>query len=346
MSAGATTIRQLTYLGARSLEWREVPAPALESDRAALVRPLTVATCDLDWLIVSGGSPFKAPVPLGHEGIAEVVEIGDSVATIKPGQRVVVPFQISCGECAPCRRGRTGNCASVPFMTTYGFGRGARQWGGFLSDLVCVPYADHMLVPVPAGLEAAAVASASDNIGDAWRAVGPQLAAEAGAPVLIVGGAGPASVGLYAVALASALGASEVTYVDPDATRRQTAGRLGAETLSDIPDRLGPYPVTVDSSGDPRGLALALRSTAPDGVCTSTAIYFDGDPPLPLLDMYVNGITFVTGRGHVRGTIPHVLDLVAGGRLHPDTITTRVITWEDAPAALLEPDWTKLVFER
>jgi alcohol dehydrogenase len=310
------------------------------------VRPRAVATCDLDALIIGGQSPFPPPFPLGHECVAEVVDVGDGVTSIEPGQLVSVPFQISCGECEPCRRGRTGNCASVAFMSTYGFGPAVERWGGFLSDLVCVPYADHMLVPLPAGLEPAAVASVSDNISDAWRAVGPTLAAEPGAPVLVVGGAGPGSIGLYAAAIARALGAQSVLYVDPDADRRQTAASLGAETIAELPKRLGPFPITVDSSADPQGLALALRSTAPDGVCTSTAIYFGEPPELPLLEMYTKGITFKTGRAHVREAMPRVLELVASGALEPERITSRVVAWADASDALLERDWTKLVIER
>jgi alcohol dehydrogenase len=339
-------MQELTYLDARRLEWRDAPEPRLSSDRGALVRPKAVATCDLDWLIVNGQSPFRPPFPIGHECVAEVVELGDDVGSLRPGQLVSVAFQISCGDCVPCKRGRSGNCASVPFMSTYGFGPAVEQWRGCLSDLVGVPYAEQMLVPVPDGLEPAAVASASDNISDAWRAVGPALAAEPGVPVLVVGGAGPGSIGLYATALALALGADSVLYVDPDERRRDTAHSLGAETRAEIPKRLGPYPITVDSSGDPRGLALALRSTAPDGLCTSTAIYFGEDPALPLLEMYTKGITFKTGRGHVREAMPHVLALAATGSLHPEAITTRVVPWSDAADALLEPAWTKLVFER
>jgi threonine dehydrogenase-like Zn-dependent dehydrogenase len=271
-------VQQLNYTSPDHLEWRDAPEPPLDSDRAALVRPRAVATCDLDALIIRGQSPFPPPFPIGHECVAEVVDAGDRVTSFGPGQLVSVPFQISCGECEPCRRGRTGNCAGVDFMSSYGFGPAVERWGGFLSDLVCVPYADHMLVPVPAGLEPAAVASASDNISDAWRAVGPPLAEDPGASVLVAGGAGPGSIGLYAAGLAVALGAESVLYVDSDADRRRTAESLGAETLADPPKRLGPFPITVDASADPELLALALRSTAPDGTCTSTAIYF-GDQP-------------------------------------------------------------------
>jgi alcohol dehydrogenase len=339
-------VQQLTYTAPNVLEWRDAPEPQLDSDSAALVRPRSVATCDLDALIIRGDSPFPPPFPLGHECVAEVVDVGDGVTSLRPGQLVSVPFQISCGECEPCRRGRTGNCGAVAFMSTYGFGPAVERWGGFLSDLVCVPYADHMLVPLPAGLEPNAVASASDNISDAWRAVGPTLAEEPGGSVLVVGGAGPGSIGLYAAALAVALGAESVLYVDADADRRRTAATLGAETIAEMPKRLGPFPITVDSSGDPGALALALRSTAPDGVCTSTAIYFGEAPPLPLLEMYTKGITFKTGRAHVREAMPKVLELAAAGTLEPERVTTRVVPWTDASEALLESDWTKLVIER
>ncbi|HWW89627.1 MAG TPA: alcohol dehydrogenase catalytic domain-containing protein [Solirubrobacteraceae bacterium] len=339
-------MQQLIYTGPNALEWREDRAPRLSSDLAALVRPVAVATCDLDALIIAGNSPFSGPFALGHECVAEVLDAGDAVSSLAPGELVSVPFQISCGTCAACRRGRTGNCREVAFMSTYGFGPAVAEWGGFLSDLVCVPYADHMLVPVPESLDAASVASASDNISDAWRTVAPALLEEPGAPVLVVGGASSGSIGLYAVALAVALAAESVSYVDRDEGRRRIASELGAEALGEMPKRLGPFPITVDASADPEGLALALRSTAPDGTCTSAAIYFGEQPSMPLLEMYTKGITFRTGRAHVREAIPQVLELAATGRLHPERITTRVVQWSDALDALLEGGWTKLVIER
>jgi threonine dehydrogenase-like Zn-dependent dehydrogenase len=339
-------VRQLTFTAARRLEWREVPTPALSSDRAALVRPVAVATCDLDALIISGASPFEPPFAIGHECVAEIVDVGDAVVSTRPRELVSVPFQISCGECAACTRGRSGNCESVGFMSTYGFGPAVGKWGGFLADTVCVPYADHMLIPLPAGVAPATLASASDNLSDAWRAVGPPLAEEPRADVLVVGGASSGSIGLYAAALAVALGAGSVLYVDQDDRRRHIAAALGAQTLADPPKRLGPFAITVDSGADPAGLKLALRSTAPDGVCTSTAIYFGEPPPLPLLEMYTKGITFRTGRVHAREAMPHVIALAGSGALHPELVTTRTVAWDDAADALRECDWTKLVIQR
>jgi len=109
---------------------------------------------------------------------------------------------------------------------------------------------------------------------------------------------------------------------------------------------VGPYPITVDASADPNGLALALRSTAPDGICTSTAIYFGEQPSLPLLEMYTKGITFKTGRANARTAMPHVLELAASGALRPELVTTSVVGWSAAADALVERGWTKLVIER
>jgi alcohol dehydrogenase len=146
--------------------------------------------------------------------------------------------------------------------------------------------------------------------------------------------------------LAFALGAEAVTYVDADERRRCVARTLGATTLGEAPKRLGPFPITVDASANADGLRLALRSTAPDGTCTSAAVYFDEQPSLPLLEMYTKGITFHTGRAHAREAMLHVLELAASGALRPEAVTSRVVTWADAADALVETDWTKLVISR
>ncbi len=102
------------------------------------------------------------------------------------------------------------------------------------------------------------------------------------------------------------------------------------------------FPISVDASATRDGLALALASLDHDGVCTSTAIYFDPAqiPPFPLLAMYVMNTTFVTGRIHARRDAPAVLALIAAGTLDVVPVTTRVVPFDDAA------DYTKLVFAR
>ena len=324
-------MQQLVLYKPGRAEWREVPAPVRTGPDDALVRPLAVATCDLDTAINAGAFPMRYPYALGHEVVAEVTEVGEAVGSVRPGDVVAVPFQISCGQCAACRRGQTRDCASVPPASMYGLGRLGGDWGGAMSDALRVPYADAMLIPLPAGVEPATVASL-DNIPDGWRAVAPYLVGEADPDrrrVLVVG---QQSIGLYAVAIARALGA-DVTYLDRSDARLALAERLGATVLNRADtERLGVFPITVSTDATPDGLRLALTSTDRGGVCTDTGI-FAGDVTVPLRDMYVAGITFVTARADARTDLPAVLDLVATGRLDPSIITAETATWSEAPEA-------------
>src|ERR1700730_12008862 len=281
-------MQRLLLEGTARVRWEETGDPGLAGPDGAIVRPVAVAPCHLAVAVLAGRSPLAGPYPFGHEGVADVVEVGGNVATVAPGDRVVVPFQISCGACRPCARGRTGNCAAHPRMSTYGLGTmGGLEWGGLLADLVSVPHADAMLVRLPAGVRPVAGASASDNTPDAWRTVGPQLASDPGAEVLVVGGnAGPNSIGLYAAGLAIALGASRLTSPAHPPGRLAIAAALGATVIDGLPPRkAGTFPITVDASGSPAGLRCALNSTAPDRTCTSPSVYLE-DPSAPILAMY------------------------------------------------------------
>src|SRR5438876_10115469 len=80
-------MRQLTCTAPHQIEWRDVPEPRLEGDTEALVRPLAVARCDIDLFLTSGFVPLRGPFALGHEAVAEVVDVGDSVPGLTKGQR-------------------------------------------------------------------------------------------------------------------------------------------------------------------------------------------------------------------------------------------------------------------
>ena len=337
-------MQQLTYLEPGALEWQDVPAPAAPRPGEALVRPVAVATCDLDQAIVAGGAPFfPPPFPFGHEGVGEVVDVGDGVE-LAAGTLVSIPFEISCGQCAACRRGHDAHCESVPRLSVYGMGEGARRYVGFLSDLVLVPYAQHMLVPVPEGIAPASVASLSDNIPDGWRTVAPPLVDMPGAPVLVCGGTG--SIDLYAVAIALALGAERVDYASDNADLNERAAGLGAHIVADgFPERLGSYPITVAACFARAGLQCALRSTEAEGVCTSIGIYVEPETPVPLFEMYTKGITLKTGMVNARPLMEDILDLVRSGAFRPEAVTAQVAGWDDARDALLE-HFGKLVITR
>jgi threonine dehydrogenase-like Zn-dependent dehydrogenase len=306
------------------------------------VRPLAVGRCDLDRPMIVGETPFPLPIHLGHECVAEVLE-GPQGFTA--GDRVIVPFQISCGTCERCRRGLTGSCESVPPLSMYGFGAVGGEWGGTLSDTVLVPYAEAMLVPLPDAVDPAAIVSAADNMADGWRTVAPALAELPAAQVLVVGGGRAFSIPLYAVDAALALGAASVTYVDTDPDRLAVARRLGADAIEGTPERsLGAFPITVDGTATPEGLVATLRLTDWGGRCTSIA-QLEPEAPLPLLELYSRGVHLHIGRAMARPAMPAILELAAAGRLHPELITSATAAWDDAPEAMVEPA-TKLVITR
>lgn len=339
-------MRQLTFIAPGQFEWRDVPAPVVADRRHAVVRPLAVARCDLDTFIATGFVPMAGPFAFGHEAVAEVVDAAEETG-FRPGDRVVVPFQISCGECPSCLRGFTASCRAVPPYSSFGLaGNGRKEFGGALADLMLVPFADHMLVRLPEGVAPLAAASAADNIPDGWRAVAPQLAQRPGASVLVVGGKAR-SVGLYAAGAAVALGAGRVLYLDDDADRRARALAMGAEaeplSLGAGREPREQFEIVVEAAGDPAALAFAVMSCAPDGLLTSVAIHLDRATPVPLTGAYYKGINLQISRASARHHLPDVLGCMACGKLHPEHVTHRTVSFAEAGDAMTD-DGPKLVF--
>ncbi len=206
------------------------------------------------------------------------------------------------------------------------------SWGGLFSDLVRVPWADAMLVALPSDLDPVAMASASDNWSLAWRLVAPHLSARPQARVLVIA---RGSIGLYVCDIARALGAADVLYVDPDAARRDIARSFGARTAESIePIRHG-FDLAVESTGRVEQLALAVRCLVPEGVCESAGNHFRPGV-LPLLEMYLTGVTLRVARDNVRAHLPDALELARSGRVDPGRVVSDVIAWEKLPDALPE----------
>jgi alcohol dehydrogenase len=226
----------------------------------------------------------------------------------------------------------------------FGFGATGGDWGGMLADLIRVPFADAMLVRAPAEIDPVSIASASDNLPDAWRTVAPHLAAMPGSDVLILGG-GARSISLYATGIALALGAASVTYVDRDAERLAIASDLGAQAIDMDPPRKmeREYPIVVDGGAQRESLACACRSTQAGGVCTHVGILYEPETPIPLFEMYLTGVSLHVGRVSARAVMPAVLELITRGGFDPALVTDRVLPFSAAQSALLEPH-TKLVF--
>lgn len=332
-------MRQLYYVSPGRLEWREAPDPRLESGTDALVRPLAVTRCDLDIAIATGQAGWPGAFALGHETYGEVLEVGTAVQGFQPGDRVLAPFQLSCGECGRCRAGFTGLCETLPYRASYGMAPlSGIDYGGGLSDVLRVPFASHMLVHAPPNLAPDALAGVADNVTTAFALMAEPLSRDPGADVLIVGGVGGA---LHAVQCAIALGAGRVVLVSTDPAVLALARRLGAEALAmeigpETP-AIGSFPHTIDASGTEDGLAFAIRCTAYEGLCQRTYGGFAERTPTPLKDMYGRNITLKLGRVHARAHMGATLDLMQKGCLCPEHVVTHRARFDEAAEAMLEP---------
>lgn len=374
-------MRELTFLGTGHLEWRERPTPALEAATDALVRPFVASRCDGDTLPlhrpvsrpmqaglklglidpvvghIAGPIPFAGPFGIGHECVAEVTALGSEVTGLEVGDRVVVPWALSCGTCVECQRGITAKCSTMiadspgKTLAAFGFGPTCGPWGGAVSDALRIPNADHMLVKVPLGVDPLRVAAAGDNLADAWRSVVPALRHRPGGRVLVMGGGGK-SIGLYAAGLAAAHGA-EVDYTDDDPSRLAIAAGLGAQAhqvpkRGATPARLPPgrgYDIVVEASSRGAGLRAGLRALNAGGVCTGTGYYLAKDTRLPVMDMYATSATLHVGVSSVRPVLPDLLDFIAATGFPAERVTTTLADWDDAPTAYQEHT-TKLVLHR
>ena len=341
-------MRALVFRGPMDLAWEEVETPQLMEPRDALVRPIAVARCDLDPAIALGLYPMPAPFVMGHEMVGEVVAVGEAISNVRVGDKVIVPFQLSCMTCAPCLRGHTNACVNVPSGTAFGLGpHGGIDLGGALAELVRVPWADVMLIPLPEGMDPVVAAGIPDNVSDGYRCVAAPLAERPGAPVLVVGGLAP-SVGLYAVLAALALGSERVVYVDDDAARLELAVAAGAEVV-DAKDQWDSlklaerFPIVVEANVLDPGRNFALQSVEPCGVCTSVSGGASSRSNLPLQSMYLKGVRYEIGRVHACATARPVLDLVSSGALDPARIINKVVPFSEAIEGMMLPV-VKVVF--
>jgi threonine dehydrogenase-like Zn-dependent dehydrogenase len=164
-------LKQLVFTEPGVLSWQQLP-DLQAGPGQAVVRPLAVSRCDLDVAMAAFGI-FPGPFPVGHEIAAEVVEVGAGVRKVTVGQRVAVPFQVSCGTCRLA--GERHYAACEPHQAragaAFGFGEAGGGHGGALADLLLVSDADHMLVAAPDSISDVALATIPDNVVDAYRRV-------------------------------------------------------------------------------------------------------------------------------------------------------------------------------
>jgi threonine dehydrogenase-like Zn-dependent dehydrogenase len=236
-------MKALTWQGKRKVSVEVVPDPQIQRPTDAIIRVTSTAICGSDLHLYELFGPFiDSGDILGHEPMGVVVEVGAEVTTLAPGDRVVIPFNISCGHCFMCRRGLQSQCETTQ-VTEYGSGAAlfgyTKLYGqvpGGQAEYLRVPLADYNHIRVGDELPDDRYLFLSDILPTAWQGVEYADVPDGG--TVVVMGLGP--VGQFASRVAVHRGL-RVLAVDPEPVRREMAERHGAlayDLTEDVVERL------------------------------------------------------------------------------------------------------------
>jgi threonine dehydrogenase-like Zn-dependent dehydrogenase len=276
-------MRALTWQGKRNVRVDTVPDPVIQKPTDAIIRITSSAICGSDLHLYELFGPFldRGDI-LGHEPMGIVEEVGSGVNNLSVGDRVVVTFNIACGDCFMCLRGLQSQCETTQVTeqgsgaALFGYTKLYGQVPGGQAELLRVPLADYNAVKVSAEGPDDRYLFLSDILPTAWQGVAYADVPDGG--TLAVLGLGP--VGQFVSRVGVHLG-YRVLAVDPVAERREMAARHGVEVwdlqddivaeLRDQTDGRGPDSVVdavgMEAHGSPgAGFAQAVIGILPDAI--------------------------------------------------------------------------------
>ena len=246
-------MKALCWHGKGDIRCDTVPDPKIEDARDVIVKVSSCAICGSDLHLMDGQMPsMESGDVLGHEFMGEVVEVGSPDHPLKKGDRVVVPFNINCGECRQCRMGNWASCQrsnrnagmaakefGYPTAGLFGYSHLTGGYAGGQAEYVRVPMADVAPMKVPEGLTDEQVLFLTDIFPTGWQ--GAEYCDIKGGETVAVWGAGP--VGLFAVKSAVIMGAERVVAIEHVPERIELARKAGAtdvidHTKEDVLERL------------------------------------------------------------------------------------------------------------
>jgi len=356
----------VTYRGPGYVRVEENPEPRIEHPNDVVLRVTRATICGSDLHLYHGLIPdTRVGTIFGHEFTGIVEELGSSVQNLKRGDRVVVPFNIACGTCFACQRGRTSICENTNPLASvvggvFGYSHTTGGYQGGQAEMVRVPFADVGPMKIPDDMSDEDVLFLSDILPTGYQAaemgdIGPE-------DTVAVFGSGP--VGLVAQRCAWILGARRVIAIDSVEYRLDFARQHNqAETLdfTQVPDVVahlkemtdgrGPD-VCIDAvgleakgsvlhdvlgrglmleAGAPTALNWAIQAVRPGGRVSVVGVY---GPPWNLVDIGTamnKGLTIKTGQADVKRYMPHLLEHIRKGRLEPKALITHRVPLDQAP---------------
>jgi alcohol dehydrogenase len=356
-------MRAMVYRGPYKVRVEEKAPPVIEHPNDAIVRVEMAAICGSDLHLYHGMMPdTRVGMTFGHEFIGVVHEVGPSVQNLKPGDRVMVPFNIYCGSCYFCARGLYSNCHNVnPNATAvggiYGYSHTCGGYDGGQAEFVRVPFADVGPSLIPDTISDEDALMCTDALATGY--FGAQLGDIVEGDVVVVFGAGP--VGLFAAQSAWLMGAGRVIVIDHLEYRLEKArsmahaetfnfaeyddivvemkkatGHLGADVVIDAvgAEADGNFLQHVTSAkfkmqgGSPIALNWAIDSVRKGGTISVMGAYGPMFSAVKFGDAMNKGLTLRMNQCPAKRQWPRLFSHIENGYLNPGEIVTHRIPLE------------------
>ncbi|MGM8214825.1 zinc-dependent alcohol dehydrogenase [Bacillaceae bacterium W0354] len=361
-------MRAVTYQGAKDIQVKKVDAPKIENPDDIIVRITSTAICGSDLHIYLGSLPTHKDYVIGHEPMGIVEEVGPDVEKVKKGDRVIIPFNLSCGECFFCQHDMESQCDNSnpnPHVDTGGFIGFTERYGNYpggQAEYLRVPYGNFtpFIVPENCELPDESLLFLSDILPTAYWSV-EHAGVKQGDTVIILG-CGP--VGLLAQKFAWQKGAKRVIAIDHESYRLNHAVKTNnVEAFNfDEFDEIGGHmkelthggaDIVIDcvgmdgkkniiekvgqkmkvQGGTLNAIEIALESVRKFGTIQLTGIYGSLYNAFPLGNIWERNVTLKMGQAPVIHNMPLLYDQIIDGKIDPTDIITHVLPLEDAATA-------------
>lgn len=304
--------------GTRDVRFEERPDPTIIEPTDAIIRLSATCVCGSDLWPYRGIDPVRLPVPMGHEYVGIVEEVGSEVRHIRPGQFVAGSFFASDNTCEICRSGYQTSCVQ-------------RQPGaptGAQAEYARIPLADGTLVATP-GLPSddmiPSLLSASDVFGTGWFAA-DAAAAGPGKTVAVVG---DGAVGLCGVIAAKQMGAERIIMMSRHLDRQKLAlefgatdivterGDEGVAKIKELTGGLGAHS-TIEAVGTQESMMQSIQSTRAGGRVGFVGVLHDVN--IPGGPYFFSHVHLHGGPAPVRRYLPRMIELILSGRINPGKV--------------------------
>lgn len=361
-------MKAVTFQGAKDVAVKEMENAKIEKADDIVVRITSTAICGSDLHIYRGALPARKDYIIGHEPMGIVEEVGPNVTKVKKGDRVVIPFNISCGQCFYCQHDMESQCDNSnenPAFDTgayFGFTERYGDYPGGQAELLRVPYGNFVPFKIPESceLEDESLLFLSDVLPTAYWSV-ENAGVKKGDTVAVLG-SGP--IGLIVQKFAWMKGASRVIAVDPLNYRLEHAKRTNNVEIYN-PDEIeetgkyireitkGGVDVVIDcvgmdgkmnirekveqklklSGGTTSGIQIGLDAVKKFGTIQLTGVYGSMYNMFPLGNMFERNISIKMGQAPVIHYMPMLYDMIVNGELDPTDIITHKMSLDDASDA-------------